>query len=76
MSSSSVIRCGRCGECSYVLPAGFLSERRLFCTRFDNMEVLEHDGCTFGSPGEPYQSPPDYDVYLSGHPSDGLTDMW
>lgn len=59
-----------------MLPAGFLSERQLFCTKFDNMEVDAEDGCTFGFHGEPFQSAPDYDVYLSGHPSDGLVDVW
>lgn len=71
MSSSDVVRCGNCGECSYVLPAGFLSERQLFCTRFDNMEVDADDGCTFGSDGEPFQSVQNYGVYLSAHPSNG-----
>lgn len=71
MSSSDVVRCGRCGECCYVLPAGFLSEMQLFCTKFDNMEVDAEDGCTFGSDGEPFQSVQNYGVYLSTHPSNG-----
>lgn len=69
------VECGACGMCAYVLPPGFTSVPEYYCTQFE-AEVEQDDGCTFGSPGEPYQSPPDYDVYLSGHPSDGLTDMW
>lgn len=54
--SKRVTRCRSCSMCAYVMPAGFVSEPALHCTRLGDMPVDGDDGCTFGDRGEPFQA--------------------